>query len=373
MKKQEILNQLSTFPYERDAYWIITGGAMVLYGIRDQTEDIDLGCSKEMADLLEADGYFYKHTTDGKRWFKYGENIEIFETWLCDQTTIIDGFHVISLKGLMEMKQGLGREKDRKDIELIKQKIDIDEIQKRKDLYRVNQYEIDERFVIRDGKKHKCAIICPGGGYSKVCSYVEGTPFARKLNEKGISAIIVYYRVREKATFPNPQDDLARAVQEVFERKDELNLDMDGYSVWGSSAGGHLAGTFGTTAMGYAKYNLPKPGSIVLIYPVISLEKEITHEGTRNNLIGEDASRDDEWKHSVHSNVDANYPPTFIWCGDSDMSVPLVNTELMRKALESHGIYHVCKIYEGVGHGVGLATGTTAEGWVDEAIAFMKY
>ena len=55
------------------------------------------------------------------------------------------------------------------------------------------------------------------------------------------------------------------------------------------------------------------------------------------------------------------------------MSVPLVNTELMRKALESHGIYHVCKIYEGVGHGVGLATGTTAEGWVDEAIAFMKY
>lgn len=247
---------------------------------------------------------------------------------------------------------------------------DIDNKQTLKDIYRRNRYKLDERFVIKDGKKHKCAIICPGGGYSMVCSFIEGTPFARKLNEKGISAIIVYYRVRNKAMYPNPQDDLARAVKEIHERADELNLDMNGYSVWGSSAGGHLVGSFGTTSMGYVKYGLPKPGALILVYPVISLEKELTHEGTRDNLIGKKAGRDDELKYSVYTNVDKNYPPTFVWCGLADTTVPPVNTELMRKSLETNNIPYRCKTYEGVEHGVGPGTGTKAQGWIDDAVDF---
>lgn len=249
---------------------------------------------------------------------------------------------------------------------------DVDKKQVRKDVYRINRYRLDTRFVIRDGKKHKCAIICPGGGYSMVCSFIEGTPFARKLNEKGISVVIVYYRVKKKAAFPNPQDDLARAVREVFDHKEEWNIDMEGYSVWGSSAGGHLAGSFGTSNMGYKKYNLPRPGALVLIYPVISLEKGVTHEGTRDNLIGADAGHDAELMHSVHSNVDADYPPTFIWCGNADKTVPPANTQLMKDVLENNNIPHVCRIYDGIDHGVGLGSGTVAEGWIDEAIAFAE-
>lgn len=56
MDKREILNCLSEFPYDRNEYWVITGGAMVLYDIREQTADIDLGCSERLADRLEADG-----------------------------------------------------------------------------------------------------------------------------------------------------------------------------------------------------------------------------------------------------------------------------------------------------------------------------
>ena len=52
---------------------------------------------------------------------------------------------------------------------------------------------------------------------------------------------------------------------------DEWNLDMENYSLWGSSAGGHLVASFGTDSMGYKKYNLPKPGAIILSYPVISM------------------------------------------------------------------------------------------------------
>ena len=120
MDRQEILNHLRSFPYDRNEYWVLTGGAMVLYGIKRQTGDIDLGCSRKMADLLEADGYLFRHTEDGNRHFKVGDFIEVFEEWLEDSVETVDGFQVISTKGLIEMKNKLGREKDMKDIELIK-------------------------------------------------------------------------------------------------------------------------------------------------------------------------------------------------------------------------------------------------------------
>ena len=96
---------------------------------------------------------------------------------------------------------------------------------------------------------------------------------------------MVFYRVRKRAAFPNPQDDLAKAVREVCRQAEAWNLDMEGYSVWGSSAGGHLAATFGTDSMGYPKYGLPRPGAMVLVYPVVTMGDK-THAGSRSYLLG---------------------------------------------------------------------------------------
>ena len=124
MNKADILEQLDRFPYDRREYWVLTGAAMVLYGIRSQTADIDLGCTSQMADQLEAGGYLYQRTSDGKRWFRYGPSLEIFEDWIADSTVITDDFQLISLPGLLKIKQELGREKDLKDIALIRQFMD---------------------------------------------------------------------------------------------------------------------------------------------------------------------------------------------------------------------------------------------------------
>ena len=120
MNKQDIINRLNKFPYSKDEYWVITGSAMVLYGIREKTHDIDMGCSSTMADQLEKDGYVSTLTESGNKKFKIGEDIEIFENWKFDSITRIDNIPVISLKGLIEMKEDLGREKDYRDILLIK-------------------------------------------------------------------------------------------------------------------------------------------------------------------------------------------------------------------------------------------------------------
>ena len=141
------------------------------------------------------------------------------------------------------------------------------------DTYRKNEYAIHP-YLLRDGKTHPVAVICPGGGYRRVCNFIEGYPFAKKLNKMGYHAIVVYYRVRALAVYPNPQDDLARAIREIHDHAVPWKLDMKNYSLWGSSAGGHLAGSFGTEAMGWKKYGLPRPGALVLVYPVVTMTEK---------------------------------------------------------------------------------------------------
>ena len=119
MTRCDIIKYLNLFPYNKHDYWLITGAAMVLYGIRDETSDIDMGCTTSMADQLAAAGYAYRITESGNRWFKYNEQIEIFENWINDAVTEINGLPVITIQGLIEMKQELGREKDLNDIGLI--------------------------------------------------------------------------------------------------------------------------------------------------------------------------------------------------------------------------------------------------------------
>ena len=119
MKKEDILAKLSEFPYSMEGFWLVTGAALVLFGIREETGDIDLGCTTQAADRLEADGFLYRVMEDGNRWFKIDRETEVFENWLCGSVDILDGVPVVSLQGLREMKRRLGREKDLRDVRRI--------------------------------------------------------------------------------------------------------------------------------------------------------------------------------------------------------------------------------------------------------------
>ncbi|MBQ7060043.1 MAG: hypothetical protein IJM83_12220 [Firmicutes bacterium] len=121
MKKADIIEKLHSFPYDTKDYWVITGGAMVMYGIREETSDIDLGCTSELADRLEKDGFLYQIKPDGTRWFRIGSDIEVYENWLYESVELVDGIPVISIPGLIAMKQTIGREKDKRDLKLIEE------------------------------------------------------------------------------------------------------------------------------------------------------------------------------------------------------------------------------------------------------------
>ena len=121
MNKYEITQKLQMLGLPKEEYWLVTGSALVFYGVKKETRDIDLGCTKKLADRLEAEGYLTERLADGSRKIVIDDDVEIFEEWVYDRVENIDGFPVISLKGLIMMKQSLGREKDLADLAAIKE------------------------------------------------------------------------------------------------------------------------------------------------------------------------------------------------------------------------------------------------------------
>lgn len=119
MNKQKIIEILKQLPFSKEDYWLVTGAALVLYNIREETSDIDIGCTTDLINKLINQGYEYKILNDNTKYIKYNQNIEIYENWLFDKVIYIDEIPVISIKGLIEMKTKLGRPKDLEDIKLI--------------------------------------------------------------------------------------------------------------------------------------------------------------------------------------------------------------------------------------------------------------
>ena len=137
-------------------------------------------------------------------------------------------------------------------------------------------------------------------------------------------------------------EDLARAISFIFEHAEELEVDTDCYSLWGGSAGGHMAawlGSYGPAAFGGDE--LPRPGAVIMQY-------------------------------TGHSDYTENDPPTFACVGESDGIANWRTMERRIEALDALGIPTEFHHYPGLPHGFGLGTGTVAEGWLDEAVAFWE-
>lgn len=233
------------------------------------------------------------------------------------------------------------------------------------DTIRPNRYAL-RAYLVRDGRTHPFAVICPGGAYRKVCSYVEGMPFARELNRRGYHAVVVYYRVREKARYPNPHEDLKRGIEEILSHEKDWRLDTEGWSLWGSSAGGHLAASYCTLKLG-----TPSPAALILVYPVVTMGEK-THTETRSNLLGENADPEMVEMLSVEKNISPGFPPTFVWYGTADTSVDPANSLMLQRALERADVPCIIEAFQGIPHGAGLAKGTAAEVWLDDAVGFWE-
>lgn len=223
--------------------------------------------------------------------------------------------------------------------------------------------------VFLPGKKNwPFVIIIPGGGYSWVSVVHEGFVMAQAMTEIGYNAFVLKYRTGN-GCYPQPMEDLSRAISLIISKQKSLNISAKNYAIIGFSAGGHLAASFGTKSLGYEQYSLPKPKTIILGYPVISMTKH-QHNGSRTMLLGNNPDMDLLRLNSLEEQVDKDYPDVYIWHCNNDKTVPVQNTIMFSEALKKSNVLVHTEIIDCEIHGLGLAKHSKAEHWVQEAISF---
>lgn len=223
-------------------------------------------------------------------------------------------------------------------------------------------------------------VICPGGGYGRLAMDNEGSDIAGWLNENGITAIILKYRLPNDTIMQNkaigPLQDLQEAMRIVRRHASEWKINPDRIGVAGFSAGGHLASTL-STRFNEKIYDSDKtsarPDFVILGYPVITMSELNTHSGSRKNLIGNspDSNLVEYFSNELH--VMKNTPPTFIFQAENDKTVPVQNSIDYYTALKNKGVVAEMHIYSKGGHGFGLAkNGGTESTWPESCINWLK-
>ena len=231
----------------------------------------------------------------------------------------------------------------------------------------------------------QAVVICPGGGYSGLAYDWEGTDIAKWLNSKGIAAMVLKYRLPNSASvevsYKAPLQDVQRAMKLVRANAEKWNIDQNKVGVMGFSAGGHLAATLGTQFDHEDVFQKDaidslsaRPDFMVLVYPVITMKSEYTHQGSRNSLLGENPSGEFVKKFSNELQVKTNTPPTFIIHATDDDAVPVENALLFYKALKEKNIYSEMHIYPEGGHGFSLGLGKGyLQTWPDRLYDWLKH
>ncbi|MCU4677290.1 alpha/beta hydrolase [Catenovulum sp. 2E275] len=205
-------------------------------------------------------------------------------------------------------------------------------------------------------------IILPGGGYRGVSIVKEGYQIAERLNKLGITAFVLKYRMPNDKTMQDkktgPLQDAQQAIHLVRENADKWGVDSNKVGIMGFSAGGHLASTaathFNKAVMAEYKNENLRPDFQILIYPVISMKADVTHKGSRDNLLGPELKTQDLSDYSNEDQINAVTPKAFIVHANDDKAVPVENSLLYVKALAEYKIQAELVLLPAGGHGFGM-------------------
>lgn len=230
----------------------------------------------------------------------------------------------------------------------------------------------------------QAVLIIPGGGYQAVVLEWEGSDIAKWLNANGIAAFVLKYRLPITANnivrYKSPLQDAVRALRLIRKNAEAWRIDQRNIGVMGFSAGGHLASLLGThyEDAHYEKTDdvdsiSARPDFMVLVYPVISMEKEFTHIGSRINLLGEKPNEELKKYFSSENYVNENTPPTFLVHGSDDEVVDVRNSIAFYEALREKGVEVEMHLFAHGEHGFSLADGDAPLGmWKILCINWLK-
>jgi acetyl esterase/lipase len=222
-----------------------------------------------------------------------------------------------------------------------------------------NVYQPDLTIFLPEHQTGICpaVIVFPGGGYQQIVMEKEGYKVAKWLNENGIAAFLLKYRLTRDEALRDAQ----RAVSLIRSDTKKYSIDKNKIGVIGFSAGAHLA------------------GNLVM-----------NHDNHKNfDLIDTVSSRPDFWigVYGVYGNIFANVgkskvqvsiPPTFLVHAGNDSKAPVLGSVELYIDLKQIGVPAELHVYEQGEHGFALeknrdtATTSTVTDWSERCIEWLK-
>lgn len=193
-------------------------------------------------------------------------------------------------------------------------------------------------FVFKGEPGKPFAITNAGGGFAYVGAMHDSFPHSLELSKAGYTAFALIYRPDD------PYNDLARAITYIHDNAESLGVSAEDYSLWGGSAGARMAATLGNLSILRQLTDnpaIPQASAVIMQYT----------------------------GYSAVSEYDA---PTYNCVGSNDGIASWRTMQNRLQALSALGIPTEFHVYEGLSHGFGIGTGTVAEGWTDDAIAFWE-
>lgn len=193
-------------------------------------------------------------------------------------------------------------------------------------------------FVFKGEPGRPFAVTNAGGGFAYVGAMHDSFPHSLELSRAGYTAFALIYRPDD------PYNDLARALTFIHDNADELGVAKENYSLWGGSAGARMAATVGNKeilTMLTGNPQFPQAAAVIMQY-------------------------------TGYSTVSESDPPTYNCVGSNDGIASWRTMRSRLQQLSAMGIPTEFHVYEGLGHGFGIGTGTVAEGWVNDAIRFWE-
>ena len=191
-------------------------------------------------------------------------------------------------------------------------------------------------------------VVFPGGGYNVLAIDLEGTEVCDWLTSKGITCVLLKYRVPcvkvgPYRDCPTALQDAQRTVGLVRSRAAQWHIDPHKIGVLGFSAGGHMVVAISThfekrlyPAVDAADKESCRPDFAVSLYP------------------GHLAVREKDFTLNPDIQVTSATPPTFLLQAQDDPVDPVENSLVYYSALRKAGVPAEMHVYVKGGHAFGL-------------------
>lgn len=251
---------------------------------------------------------------------------------------------------------------------------------------RITQIQEAELFAFlpaKEERKSMAVIVIPGGGYRHLTYDLGGYSYAKWLNTLGISAFVLNYRLPTSPDLKQrelgPLQDIQAAIKLIRKNAAQYGISPDQIGVLGTSAGGHLAAMTSNISTDYTELKgnwstiSTVPNFAILVSPVIDLG-EFAHKGSRDNLLGQNASQQLISEYSMQNRVTGKTPPTILFHAQNDNAVPVINSILYYEAMIKNKVKGALFIFPKGEHNIGISNKTEltdnwkklCANWLDE-------